>query len=101
MNPGGVTGTHGQDLTVGDTVGIGVGTPVGQFICTQLPPVDVATCPVGAAANRLHVPTVDPAADGIQFNALQFKGAGIDSDIAVQADSDDDATVCVNRTPAV
>ena len=99
MYPGGVLGTHGQDGVVGDTVGIGVGTPVGQFICMHVPPLELGTCPVLAPANILHVPTVDPGEAGIQFMNVHPFATGVVSASEAQADAEDEATVSANKTP--
>ena len=99
MYPGGVAGTHGQVMTVGDTVGIGVGTPVGQFICIHVPPLELGTCPVLAPANILHVPTVDPGDAGIQLMNVHPFATGVVSASEAQDDADDEATVSVNRNP--
>ena len=97
MYPGDVLGTHGQDGVVGDTVGIGVGTPVGQFICMHVPPVEVGTCPVWAPEYMMHVPTVDPVDAGTQFMNVHPFAAGVVSASEAHDDADDEAIVSVNK----
>ena len=99
MYPGGVAGTHGQVIAVGDTVGIGVGTPSGHFISMLVPPLGLGTCPVLGPVNILHVPRVAPEDAGTQFMNEHPFDTGVVSASEAQDDVDDEVTVCVNRTP--
>ena len=97
MYPGGVAGTHGQVMAVGETVGIGEGTPVGQFISMLDPPLGLGTCPVLGPVNILHVPRVDPGDAGTQFMNEHPFATGVVSASEAHDDADDEALVCVNK----